>query len=596
MANAWEKIGTLGYNSVTPKVVDEPPTGDGTAIGNGAYAAADSVAVGDGSRALNEGEFSVGNPGTDGDAQRLRRVSNVSAPEYDTDAATKKYVDAAIKVTDRRFPEWDSENQEFTNASIAEWLRYNADGKVYGVEQSEDKVQECTKVLANAGIEDPVPYTLAKAGSDPYRGRGPFRWYDVNAYVDADGTQHVKGMRDFGNFSWDKDTFTLAPVRYVFNGRVGGRMRHASCDTAQPGLVREARATLPNGEAAPYMLRAKFMMSVGSDGVPMSVAGAKPRLFDVSYSSMTGFAKKKGDAYSGLTYADDAYLYDMFLLKYANKSSQSVFVGCTGHSEQTKVTVANGSSSTVVIAKSVADLWPVGSSVEVGSHTGDTAGDRYSADMRDLASQAKILGKEDYDESNVALTLDCPPFDSAVGNWVSTMPWETGACKDLQGDGSPTSCTSGREPYMLQGIELALGTYEVLGDVIVSSTGDGLGVYRLSTTDKAANTLTSDFTHVWDVPKTDVDSGDYQAWQTKSAGMWHPAEWKASSTSGTGDYMWWNASTAVGLREYLARGGLGNGGNAGLRCARLSRGLGLEWWNFGGRLSVNGLYGVNATS
>lgn len=590
------KVGTLGYNSVHPKEVENPPYGEGTAIGENAYAVAGSVAVGAGSRALNEGEFAVGAPGSDSEGQVLRRVSNVAAPEYDTDAATKKYVDSAIKVTDRRFPEWDSDNQEFTNSSIAEWLRYNSDGKLYGVEQSEDKVQACTKVLANAGMENPVPYTLAKAGSDPYRGKGPFRWYNCNARVDADGTQHVTGIEDFGNFSWDRDAWTLSPVRYVFDGEVGGRWRHVSCDTAQSGLVREARATLPNGDVAPYMLRAKFMMSLGSDGVPMTVAGAKPRLFDVSYSSMIGLAKKKGAAYSGLTYADDAYLYDMFLLKYANKSSQSVFAGCTGHSEQTQVTVANSASATVVIKKSVADLWPVGSSVEVGSHPGDTAGDRYDADMRDLASQAKIVGKEDYDGSNVALTLECDPFDSAVGNWVSTMPWETGTCKDLQGDGSPTSCTNWREPYMLQGIELALGAYEVLGDVIEYSAGDGWGVYRLSTTDKAATSLTSDFAHVWDVPNTDADSGDYQAWQKKSAGMWYPGGWNASSTSGTGDYMWWNKSTASGLREYLARGGLWGWGGAGLRYAHLDWGLGGAWWSIGGRLSANGLYGVNATA
>lgn len=593
---SWDRVGTLWYNSVHPKNVDVAPHGEGTAIGNGAYAVADSVAVGNGSRALNEGEFSVGDPGTDSGPQRLRRVSNVAEPEYGSDAATKAYVDSAIKVTDRRFPEWDSDRQEFTNKSISEWLRYNSDGKVYGVDQSEDKVSKCEKTLANSGIENPVPCTLLNPGSDPYSGRGPFRWYDVNGYVDADGTQHVTGMRDFGNFSWDRDVFVLSPVRYVFDGEVDGRWRHASCDTAQSGLVREARATLPNGVVAPYMLRSKFVMSVGTDGIPMSVPVAKPRLFDVSFNSMGELAKKKGAAYSGITCSDDAYLYDMFLLKYANKSSSSVFSGCTRHKEQTMVTVANKSSSAVIIAKEVARLLPVGSSVEVGSHAADTAGDRYDDDMMDLASQSKIIGKEDYDDSNVALTLDCDPFDSAVGNWVSTMPWETGACRDLHGDGSPTSCLSGREPYVLQGIELMIGAYEIAGDVIVRKFSDTYSICAINSIKSQSQLESDNLTRVFDLPRSAANSGDYVSWSRKVCGMWVPAQFGASSTSGSRDYVYWRSNVTTVDMTCRIHGSLNPWVSSGLCTRVLSTDRLSTGWGVSGRLSTNGTYGLNASA
>lgn len=122
MQDGWVKIGVLGCNSVRPRNVGEPPTGDGTAVGNAASAAsADSLAAGDGAEgsgagavALGSGasarhessvalgsrsatskanEVSLGAPATGSAPESTREVTHVSEPTAPTSAATKAYVD-----------------------------------------------------------------------------------------------------------------------------------------------------------------------------------------------------------------------------------------------------------------------------------------------------------------------------------------------------------------------------------------------------------------------------------------------------------------------------------------------------------------------
>lgn len=113
MQDGWVKIGVLGCNSVRPRNVNEPPTGEGTAVGNAANAAtADSLAVGDGaaahgqksvaigsgSVASNDNECSVGAPATESAAEYTREIKHVSEPTAASSAATKGYVDGSINV------------------------------------------------------------------------------------------------------------------------------------------------------------------------------------------------------------------------------------------------------------------------------------------------------------------------------------------------------------------------------------------------------------------------------------------------------------------------------------------------------------------
>ena len=262
-----------------------------------------------------------GNPGQDADvaaAQEATKAANEAAAkaEQATQEATtaagraNEAADKAERAAASHLLVWDEKAGEYTEESIRAWLAWGADGMQYGVDQPLDAVQECTKVLANAGIENPVPSTLLKVGSDPYWQRGPFRWWHVNARVDDDGTQHITGIKNFGHFSYEdgRDVFCLAPVRYVFHGVVGGKYRTVNCDMPQAGLSPEPRAYRPDGTLAPYMLRAAFPAGL-VDGKPVSRPGVKLWNRTCSHNSMNEKAKLKGKAYSGMTCADmDMYL------------------------------------------------------------------------------------------------------------------------------------------------------------------------------------------------------------------------------------------------------------------------------------------------
>jgi hypothetical protein len=543
-----------------------------------------------------------GSPGQDADVAAAKDATKAAAEaaakaEQATQEATSAAsaattaADRANKAADKAYqaayhlPVWDEEAGEYTEESIRAWLAWGADGLQYGVDQPLDAVQQCTKVLANAGIENPVPSTLLKVGSDPYWQRGPFRWWHVNAHVDDDGAQHVTGIKNFGHFSYTdgRDVFCLTPVRYVSHGVVGGKYRTVNCDMPQAGLSPEPRAYRPDGTPAPYMLRAAFPAGL-ADGKPVSRPGVKLWNRTCSHNTMNEKAKLKGKAYSGMTGADMDYLYDMFLLKYANKSSQSVFAGCTGHYEQVAVTVASESSASVVIAKATADKWPVGCAVMVGTTT--TANDdRGKATSYDLADQANVLRKEAVGESDVRLVLDCEPFTSAVGQLVSTAPWNPGATLGVQYDGSPTSCTSSREPFVLQGIECMVGAYEILGDILANGTADGWKLFLCADTSKSSTAVTADYREIYGFPSKDADGWSYPMAQVKSGGFYCPGELGASTSTGTGDGVWYARTGVTGAREFLAFGDLWNGSNAGLRYANLNNRPDRTRWNNGSRHS-----------
>lgn len=500
----------------------------------------------------------------------------------------------SLNVAPAPYPEWDAAKREFTVKSILRWLSSESDGKIYAVDQKLDAVQALTKSLANADIANPVPSTLLKPGTDPYAGVGPFRYEHVNGYKDNSGTWHITGMRSFGNFSYTdgRDVFALAPVRYVFHGIVDGKYRVACSDRPHVGYVPEDRSLRIDGTLEPFMCRAAFGASKDSAGKPCSVAGAKLWTRSCSHNSMNEAAKKKGAEYSGYTAADYDYLYEMNLLKYANKSSQANFAGCSNHTEQTPVTVAGSGAPTVTIAKTVADKWPIGSAVMVG--TTKVAGrDRGNADAFDIADQANIV-KKTVNGDNVILTLDCGNISTEVGQLVSTAPWNPGATVGIVGDGSPYDNKSGREPFTIQGIEVMLGAYEILGDQLVKGEDDGYGYYLAEDTSKSATSVTADYTKIFTLPIKAADGEMYPSAMVKAKGSLVPYGTGGSTGAGVGDGIWYYGGKKTDTYEVLVFGGLGVGSVAGLRRAVLRGWPGWTWWCNASRVSPNGRNRVNA--
>lgn len=490
---------------------------------------------------------------------------------------------------------YDEATGTYTNDSIAAWLDATRDSKPYGISIPRGSAVACTKLGANAGIAAPTPGWVGHPAIDPYVGVGPFRHYDVNGYVDEDGTPHVTAFEGDGRFMRDGsngDVFVLAPVLWtredvVTLSRNDGVSEEAVelwvSDVKLSGMSAQPQAYLPDGTLRPYMLYAKYPGVRGEDGYMHSYSGFECWIRSVSHNSLITQCRNATTGYSGKSVADDWYAKSMFLLKYATKHSQSVFAGCTSYYLDYQPTVAETGVTRVIIAKAGAANLVVGSSVSLGSAR--------SSDS--VLGSTRILRIEDYDGSNSAVYLDVSEtFDTTTDLHLSTMPWRAGCLDAVEGDGaiSQAGLLNGKEPFKLQGIELMHGMTEVLGDVIISNDGtSGWVPYVCHDSRNAATSVTSDYMSCGAALPTDsADSWKYPTHAETREGLMYGTDAGASTSTGLCDGHYTNKLETVGTREWRSLGHLGDGGGAGLWYVHGNGGLGIASWTIGSRLSGTG--------
>ena len=485
-------------------------------------------------------------------------------------------------------PKFSEETGRYDNASIAAWLARMRDGKNYGVSIPKGSSTACTKTGANAGIANPKPGVIGRAAIDPYVNQGAFFFVEVNGGVDADGTPFVTAIDGDGRFSRLDDTWVLTPVLYTLETETDDAVNLTVSDTRQPGMKRQPAALLPNGAQRPYMLYAKYALSVDADGKPRSVSGAQVKRF-VSHDTGVSLMKTATTGDSFKTAADDWYVKAMFLLKYATKNSQSVFAGCTGYDVQMSPTVAESNTTHVVVAKEKADQILIGSSMILGTHTG-TSNDRGNGYNYDVFDAATVIKKVDVDASNTAIYFDvAKPFTTATTYLLSTVPWRAGVCDAVEGDGSPTSYTDGKQPFVVQGIELGLGMYEVLGNVLIQYTGTGTVVYvNPDTKNEKAGSSPDSALSAGAFPGQAAEGWNYALYCKTVNGLMIQQGTGTSTSVGICDGNYKVADTTVGWREWLSLGYLWNGGHAGLWGVYGSVGSGGARWLIGSRRSANG--------
>ena len=485
-------------------------------------------------------------------------------------------------------PIFNEETGRYTNASIAAWLAKMRDGKNYGVSIPKGSATACTKTGANAGIANPKPGIIGRAAIDPYVNHGAFTFFEVNGGVDADGTPYVTAIDGDGRFSRTDDTWIMTPVLYTLETETNDAVNITVSDTRQPGMKRQPAALLPNGAQRPYMLYAKYALSVDAEGKPRSVSGAQVKRF-VSHDTGVSLMKTATTGDSFKTAADDWYVKVMFLLKYATKNSQSVFAGCTRYDIQMNPTVAESNTTRVVVSKANADQILIGSSMILGTHTG-TSNDRGNGYNYDVFDAATVIKKANVDASNTAIYFDvAKPFTTATTYLLSTVPWRSGACDAVEGDGSPTSYADSKQPFVIQGIELGLGMYEVLGNVLIQYTGTGAVVYvNPDTKNEKAGSSPDSALSAGAFPGQAAEGWNYGLYCKTVNGLMIQQGTGASTSVGICDGNYKVADTTVGWREWLSLGNLGSGGIAGLWCVNGCNGTGYAGWYIGSRRSANG--------
>ena len=364
-------------------------------------------------------------------------------------------------------------------------------------------------IQASAELGATKPGTNTTEAVDPYFQRGAF-WAVEVAYEIENKEPVVKAVAGVNGV--DRETLLSGKFGMVGVAQKTGWV----CDTADDNyyyhyyraapayFLADANAYKPlpegvavDGNVRPFVIHAKYMAGRGADGKLTSASG----LAVVNFISMDGQRaewKKRGADYCGICGCDLAFRMRMFWAKYGKKGNSGTLEGCSGYNYQYKAAVSETGVTRVIMTADQANSYLVGSTVSVGDVGTGTSTDRGVASMRAKADKVRILSIEDVTVDGTAykaLNLDtATPFDTEKGKTiVSTMPWHSGSCDNVQGaDGSPTSCTSGKEPFIIQLLECQPGGYAISADQLTEQVlNDTAYTHRLVFFRQAAQIATS---------------------------------------------------------------------------------------------------------
>lgn len=446
------------------------------------------------------------------------------------------------------------------------------------------------------------PSTNDVAGRDDYAALPLFACYDVNYTIDAETLEPVihaiRGIHD---------SFTLHPEdSFVGVMQMTGWIRrtmdeqkkkveYTSIDSGQGWNPLPESVRARDNSVRGYVIHAKYTAGLNAAGLLTSASGLIPASNKsythghaiISHDGQISLWRKWGNQYGGSSIVDLEFLQLMMEIKYAELGNDAKMKGCQNYYLNKTVAIAEENTTRAILTASDAGSFVVGSCVSIG--TSDNRG----AASYDICKTAKILSIEDIEIDGTAykaLVLDvAEPFTTTTTSKVVTQPWMTGATDAVLGnDGSPINNMSDKEPYKMQGIEIQLGLYEVLGDTITYEDTEKYNVYvnRLASNYKAGGSGV-DPVLIGMIPKEEAAGWKYNAelsWMAE-----HPEGYLLAQTFGDSSSTGYRAGTyrdaaaTTGWREWRALGYLGSGARCGLSSADLRYGLSVSDWVVGCR-------------
>lgn len=501
-------------------------------------------------------------------------------------------------------------------------LNLHKDGKKYGVHFDNYDVTPSsngTRLFDAVGMTA-APSTNAVRAVNDFDGKGCFAYLEVNGSVDENGDFQVQYIKDIDNeFSRTKyDTWCLYLTQYVYrkfdsNGEdtVISDTRHSAEWLPEGGAIR------PDGTIRPFVAIAKYMSGDNADGVASSISGVSPKNYSFQ-SSLTKF-RAKGTQYCAETSQDSERMTRLMEIAFATRHSQSVMAGCNWWWTQATATVQENNAERIIISKSAAKEFVVGGTVSIGNANsltseGKANNDRGLSGLHAKANKVKITKIEDYDSNNAAVYVDnggqkfstAPTSVSGVTceTIISTMPWNTGGCDEVLGScGSPVSNTSGKEPYILFGVEMSSGFWETKGNTVMKIENHVMRPYICYDCTKmtTAGATTDDWIALGYAIPDNKGSWKYISKLGYSADdpeVRYPVEVAATSSTGYADGLYTEnlETTGDSQREVLGSGPLDHGALDGRRTAYLAVGLSSSYWTFAARLSACGRCGRKAAA
>lgn len=476
-------------------------------------------------------------------------------------------------------------------------------GKVYTVKMprfASNPTVNCEKLDDNAGLVC-EPSTDTVEGRDDYADIPLFKWYNCNYKRDASGRAYptaIEHLSDDYRKTGTVDVGVIQMTPYVkWDDSDPDYILWSITDSPRDGFTPWAAAK--SGDTVyPYVVHSKFFSGVGEDGLLRSVYDLIPARNQSYYSLITDYAKK-GAGYKGAGGEKAAWQILFNSIKYAVKSSQEKYAGCTGYNLQYPAAVQRSEKLTYfpVTAAQAKNLL-VGSRVSVGygskGSDGTVNNDRSASTVHQYADEAKILKIEPIDDTTSAVYLDCDAFDTmpvtltdtlSAPITLSTMHWHSGTTDAVIGhhDGSPVSNTDSKHPYRVQGIEYAVGGYEVLSDVVLAfDDSNGKDVYvcpaGVAHTKTDAEIL-ANYKKVGSFPADDFWIGDI-GFDPETCVTW-PATQGSGDKTGVGDRVYGGGNVSKDtLREYLQGGPLWYWSSAGASSVNCGGWLGGGRWDF----------------
>ena len=496
-------------------------------------------------------------------------------------------------------------NDEYTDEFLQKFFALQRTGKVYTVKfplfsKSTSPIGE--KIDYNEGLTC-EPSTDTIIGQDDYQDIPLFKTYDVNAYADDNGRIHVtafkgdKYFKDMGKV----DVFVLGMSYYEKYWEDDNYWYYSRTDMPRDGYTLCAECRNTDGSESSYALYSKYV-SGEIDGKPYSSKGLIPKR-NMSYNACESYYHSRGKNYGGSPMYLYKYLMTTFYLKYATLNTQSKIYGCFNYSYQYAASMAENNVKRIVLTTAQAANIVVGSYVSIGDKGSNSSVDRGNSYMHNKAEEVEVISKTTVDDSHVAINVDSPTsFNTTTTTYLSTMHWKSGFSDKVLGrDGSIGDLTSGKYPMILQGIELAVGGYEVAGNAfmdIVNSTGKR-GIYVTNDNSKIVTNVTN-AKATYNKSKNSSQPTTLSAWNyiTKMAldeenGMFNVIECgNSGSGSATGfcDGFYVDSGTS-GQREFLLLGNLWDTAIGGLSYVSAHISLSHAAWHILARLSISGRKG-----
>ena len=491
---------------------------------------------------------------------------------------------------DQLFEKWWAEANDgnYTKTELlSRWFTLLKDDKLYGVKTynfEDSQTSEGVLLEDSVDLGVCVPATEASEGTDNFVKQPAFWIKEINYEIDSNGEIEVKAVQGVDDdFSRDGHSGMVGVAQksafYLeYNDATYNILKYSTTRLSGFKPLPECVSPVDNS-IRPFMVHAKYMGGIGSDGKPTSATGLAPMNYSYSHNSQIAPWRTRGANYSGMSMLDLKFREFMFRLKYAKKGNSGTMEGCSSYYLSYRPAVAESNVTRVILTEANAANLVVGSWLSVG--TAERNANNVLPRVRIKAIKDVTIDGTAYK----AVYLDTTTAISPTTEWyVSTIPWGSGSCDNVKGvDGSP-NLTNGKYPFIIQGLESQTGCWAVLADTIgVKTLTDNVMNIVAKMVRLARNIATSVTANYYDGGEFEFDStaAGWKYIQDFEEGVdaLIPRAIGGAAGSSNGAKCGFYDPHNAGTFEWLAWAGLDYGGRCGLGAVHAGYGLGDTSWH-----------------